>query len=154
MIAKRLTPEDAMARAEALCARAEHCSGEIAQKLYRWGITSSDSERIIDSLIDRRFIDDRRFAAAFVRDKVEYAAWGRRKIALALAAKRLDRDIVAEALEGIDPEVYAARLAKVLDSKRRSLPEPDTTDGRARLFRHAVARGFEPSLVADMLRRR
>ena len=111
-----------------------------------------ESERILASLVKRRFIDDSRFAAAYVRDKLEYGGWGRRKIALGLYQKRVARDIIAAALADIDPDAYAARLADLLARKRRTIAEPDTYDGRTRLFRWAASRGFEPDLVASAIR--
>lgn len=150
---RQLTPDEALARCEELCARAEYCSGELRRKLYMWGIGTEDSDRIIDSLCERRFVDDARFTEAFVREKVMYGGWGRRKVALALYQKRVARDIISEALDTIDPDLYMRRLEEIIRQKRRSIPDPDTYDGRTRLFRFAASRGFEPDLAAAVIRR-
>ncbi len=149
---KFLSVEEALMRSEELCARAEHCSGEIREKLYRWGVAAGEHDRIIDSLIDRRFVDDERFARAYARDKMEFGGWGRRKIAAALYQKRVDRQIISEALEELDQDKYIAKLKAIIDVKRRSMSEPDTYESRTRLFRHAASRGFEPELIAGVLR--
>lgn len=150
---KPLTPDAARIRAEELCARADYSAGEIRERLIRWGIFPSDADRIVDALIDTRFIDDERFARAFVRDKIEFARWGKRKIALALYHKRVARDIINETLDDYDEASYLAALDAVLASKRRTIAEPDTYEGRTKLFRHAASRGFEPDLIAAALRR-
>lgn len=142
-----------MARMEDLCARAEHSSGEIMQKLLRLGISPGDAERIVRSMTERRFIDDGRFARAFARDKMEYARWGKRKIALALYQKRVPRELINEALDDIDNDRYLAILDELLRAKRRTLPEPDTYEGRTKLYRFAASRGFEPDLIAAAIRR-
>lgn len=147
------TPDEALARCEELCARAEYCEGELRRKLYMWGVGNDDSDRIIGSLRERRFVDDARFAEAFVREKVMYAGWGRRKVAAALYQKRVARDVIAGALDGVDPETYERRLEEILMQKRRTMAEPDTYDGRTRLFRFAASRGFEPDLAAAAIRR-
>lgn len=149
---KAITPQQALTRLEEQCARAEHSTGEMRQKLQRWGIAPSDAEKIIGSLVARRFLDDSRFAAAYVRDKVEYAGWGRRKIALGLYQKGVARDIISDALDAIDPDRYAARLREIIDRKRRSTADADTYDGRTRIYRHAASRGFEPDLIARIIR--
>lgn len=144
---KAVTPERAMVRAEELCVRAERSSGEIRKKLRQWDIPAAEAERIINSLTERRFIDDRRFCEAFVRDKVNFARWGRRKIAMALYEKGVDRDISAEALAAIDTERYEENLRHIIEAKRRSLPEPESYESRTKLFRFAASRGFEPELI-------
>lgn len=148
---KPLTPERALVRAEELCVRAERSSDEIMKKLRQWGLTATEAEKIKASLIQRRFIDDRRFCEAFVRDKVNFARWGRRKIAMALYAKGVDRDISAEVLASIDMERYEENLRHIMDVKRRSIVGPDTFEGRTKLFRFAASRGFEPELIKKFI---
>ena len=148
-----MEPAKALLRLEELCARAEHCEFELRQKLYRWMVPASDADTIINSLKHRRFLDDQRFTRAFVRDKIQYARWGKRKIALALAAKRIERDTVAEALDDIDQSDYENNLAELLKAKARTIDDAKTYDGRTKLFRFAASRGFEPDLVAKYIRK-
>ncbi len=147
-----LTAEAALVRAEELCARAEHCSGEIREKLYKWGVGEAEREKIIVKLIERRFVYDERFARIFARDKVEFSGWGKRKIALALYQKRVDRQTINDALAEIDETRYQQRLREVIATKRRSITDADTYEGRTRLYRYAASRGFEPELIAKILR--
>ena len=138
-------------RLEELCARSEQCSGEVREKLRRWEIGDRDAEAILKSLISRRFVDDSRFAGAFVRDKYRYGKWGRRKIAAALYAKRVDRDIIDSALADIDEEEYEAVLRALLKLKIKTTGPLDVYENRMRLLRFAVGRGFEPQLVSRLL---
>ena len=148
---KPLTPQQAAVRAEEMCARAEHCSGEIRLKLRQWGIANVEADAIVQRLTAKRFIDHRRYARVFARDKVLFNRWGRLKIRAALIAKRLASDIIAEALADIDAEAYAEALRATIDAKRRITPDADTREGRLRLFRHAAARGFEPQLIIEAI---
>lgn len=152
MVKKPITPQQALERLRDRCNRAEHCTGELRQKLYTMGITGSTADDIIARLERERLVDDERFAAMFVRSKVVYARWGRRKIAAAMIAKRLPSQIMRDALDTVDEEQYIANLEHVL-LKAASLAEPDTYDGRTKIFRYGVARGYEPDLVADAVRR-
>lgn len=148
-----LTPEQALERARDMCNRAEHCSGEIIKKFRDKGLSEAACRALVERLRSERLVDDDRFARMFVRDKIEYMAWGRRKIAMALAAKRVDRDVISRALDTIDEDVYLDRLRHVVERKRRALgDEAGTYDGRTKLFRYGVSRGFEPDLVARILR--
>lgn len=146
-----MTPEAAQIRAEELCVRAEHSSGEIREKLLKWGIFPGDAERIVSAMIKTRFIDDARFARAYVRDKIEFARWGKRKIALGLYQKKVSRDIIRETLDEVDDEKYRAALRVALASKKRTISDPDTYEGRTKLFRFAASRGFEPDIIVSVL---
>ena len=132
---KALKPEVALMRLEALCARSEQCEGEIRRKLRLWQIGEEDADTIVRSLRRRRFVDDSRYAGAFVRDKYRFARWGRRKIELALRQKRVDADIIAEALEEIDEdEVYGKSLRQLIVLKSRLLGECLTPMMREAVF--------------------
>lgn len=122
------------------------------KKLSNWGIGKIDADKIIKSLLERKFIDDRRFSRAFARDRLMFSHWGRRKIQLSLIQKRLDRDIIAEALDEIDETSYLTILKKIVLAKAKTINDADTYDGRTRLFRFAVSRGFEPALVSQVIR--
>lgn len=147
-----ISPERAIIKVEELCAKAERCSEEIRQKLRRMGLEYADTERIITSLTERRFIDDRRFTRAFVRDKVAFARWGKRKIAQALYAKRIDREIIKEALNDVEDEVYMSNLQHIIKQKIKTMTDADSYEGKTRIFRFAASRGFEPDLVAQVIR--
>lgn len=149
---KVIPPEKALIRCEELCARAERCEHELREKMRTWRIDSRDIDAIINSLTTRRFLDDSRFARAFVRDKYRFARWGRRKIAMALKQKRIDSDTIDEALEEINQEEYTAVLRTLLKAKAAHMDRPLSYDDRVKLFRFAVARGFETQLVSSLLR--
>ena len=104
------------------------------------------------TLIDRRYIDDRRFSHAFVRDKLMFSHWGKRKIMMAMMQKRVDRDFIEEALDEIDDQIYFDILKKIVLAKARTINDADTYEGRTKLFRFAASRGFEPSLIAQVIR--
>lgn len=143
MIKRQLTSKEALTRAEDLCARSERCRYEIAEKLRQWGVGQSDASEILDSLEDRRFVDDRRYAEAFVRSKFLFSHWGRIKIAQALAVKRVPRDYVDEAFGLIDEDEYVNTVIKAVNHKAQGMPFPISREDYARLARFAISRGFE-----------
>lgn len=149
---KVIAPEKALIRCEELCARAERCEHELREKMRAWRIDSRDIDAIINSLTTRRFLDDSRFARAFVRDKYRFARWGRRRIAMALRQKRIDSDVIDEALEEINQDEYTAVLRSLLKAKAAHMERPLSYEDRMKLLRFAVARGFETQLVSSLLR--
>ncbi len=146
-----ISTENAIARLEALCARAEHCSFELSTKLRGWGITGASAEKIINHLIDNRFVDDLRFAQSFVRDRYRFSGHGRRKIILALIAKHIPRNIINTALEEIDDEVYFNNLCHIINRKASSL-DMTIYDNRNKVYRYAIGRGYESNLIVKALK--
>jgi regulatory protein len=146
-----VTYDDALARLEAMCARAEHCTFELKEKLWQWGIPSAEGEKIIAQLQKTRYVDDARFARAFVNDKVKFAKRGRLRIKQALEMKRIDANIIAEALGEIDPEIYNLNLAYTLKQKAATFDDISSYETRMKLLRFAVQRGYEPALAAKAI---
>ena len=62
------------------CAKAEHCTQDVVAKLKSWGISGLESEEIIERLKKENFINDARYAKAYVNDKWKLDHWGKKKI--------------------------------------------------------------------------
>ena len=73
---KDITEQEAFLQLAALCAQAEHCEQEMRDKLKRWELDTAAADRIIARLQKERYIDDARYARAFVKDKIRYNKWG------------------------------------------------------------------------------
>ncbi len=151
MIKKPISPDAAMERAEALCARAEYSQTEITKKLTSWGVARGKAEEIVGTLVDCGYIDDRRFALAFVNDKVELARWGRRKISVGLYQKGISRDIISEAIDSIDESVYRRNIVELIKAKGRTIDDPAGYEGKSKILRFMMSRGFECDLVIKSL---
>lgn len=147
-----IQPTEARQRLEALCAKAEHCRWELRRKLALWHIGPSDAEAIMEHLEDRRFVDDRRYACAYARDKFALSGWGRRKIEAQLRMRRIDSAMIKEALACIEPEAYWESVCAFVRRRAATVSDLDTYEGRTRLFRAVVSRGFEPDVAAKALR--
>ncbi len=151
-MSKPLTPAEALHRAAALCSTTEHCTADICEKLTRWGISANDSRTIIERLVSERFIDESRYAVAFVKDKFRFAGWGRIKIRYALQQKRINNSDIVEALTTIDEEQYLDRLASLLQDKNKTIHDDNPESRKAKLCRFAASRGFETDLIFRQLK--
>lgn len=151
MMRRRPTEEELLVKMAGLCSRSEQCEGDILTKLLRAGLTRGAAGDVINELKERGFIDEGRYARAFARDKVRLAGWGRRKIRMALAAKRVDSTAIAGALAEIDPEEYLRAATAVAEAKARSLDLRQREDV-AKLYRSLAARGYEGDTVAAAVR--
>lgn len=124
------------------CAKREYCTSDIYKKaLDRLEGDSAAAEEIVAKLIANGFVSDLRYATAFAREKASLTGWGPVKIRFALSAKRIDREVIDEALGEIDAEKADAKLERLLETKRRSL-EGDP-QGRLKLIKFALSRGYD-----------
>lgn len=139
-------------RMMALCSRREYCRKDILKKV----MTALDgdaakAEEVVGKLVEERYVDDRRYAAAFARDKASIAGWGAAKIRYMLAAKGVDREIITSALEEVDVSRADARLEKLMENKARSLK--DDPQRRIKLLRFGIGRGYAYEEVSSMIDR-
>ena len=141
-----------LASLEAQCAKREYCTADIRRKaLQRLDFDAAAAEEVVSALTEGRFIDDRRYAAAYAREKSALSGWGPVKIRTALLARGVGREAVLEALEEIDPERATAKLEKVLEAKWRTLA--DDPQGKLKLIRFALSRGYDYEPVRPLIER-
>ena len=148
---KDMTEQEAYLQLAALCAQAEHCQQEMRDKMRRWELDESVQNRIIDRLIKERYVDDERYARAFVKDKIRYNKWGRRKVQQALWQKRIDADIQQRVLDEIDEKEYLDVLRPLLKQKRRSIRAASDYELNQKLARFALSRGFTFDIIRQCM---
>ena len=148
---KDMTEQEAYLQLAALCAQAEHCQHEMRDKMRRWELDESVQNRIIDRLIKERYVDDERYARAFVKDKIRYNKWGRRKVQQALWQKRIDADIQQRVLDEIDEKEYLDVLRPLLKQKRKNIRAASDYELNQKLARFALSRGFTFDLIRQCL---
>lgn len=147
------TPEQALASLMRLCAKAERSSGDALRLMRGWGVADADARRVLDRLIADRFIDDRRYAGAFVREKMTLSGWGRYKIGAALRAKGIPQALVAEAMAQTDGTDMGERLTEILLRRMRTLKAAAPFDARAKLMRYALSQGYDYETARDCVER-
>jgi regulatory protein len=125
---------------------------DVEDKLTAWGIVGADKHKIIDYLIDEDFINEKRYCAYFVKDKFRFNKWGKIKISFALKSKKLDRQLIEDAINIIDDGEYEEMLASLLKTKLAGLKYEFEYEKQGKLFRFAQSRGFENNVIERTLR--
>lgn len=144
---KEVTEQGAYLQLAALCARSEHCQHDMLEKMRRWGMADEAQARVMERLVRERYVDDERYARAFVRDKIKYNKWGRRKVEQALWQKHIDEDVRQQALDEIDDAEYVSVLKPLLQQKSRSLKASSPYERNQKLVRFALSRGFTYDII-------
>ena len=148
---KQKTEQEAYLTLASLCANAEHCQWEMREKMRRWDLSEEAQTRILNRLVSERYIDDVRFARAFVKDKVKYNKWGRRKVEQALWQKHINEDIRQQVLDEIADEDYVLVLRPMLQQKRKSIKANSDYELNGKLIRFAVSRGFTMDIIKQCI---
>ena len=148
---KEVSEQGAFLQLSALCAQAEHCQHEMLEKMRRWELSDEAQARVMARLLEGRFVDDERYARAFVKDKIRYNKWGRRKVEQALWQKRIDESIRQRALDEVDDKEYLSVLRPLLQQKRRSTRAASDYELNQKLARFALGRGFTYDLIRQCL---
>ena len=134
MANRELSKAEWLDKAEAYCARAEHCAADVRRKLYEWGAPADLYDEIEENLYKNDFLNDARFCDAYVHDKVAYQSWGRQKIQAGLRALQLSERAINTAMDEIDEEQYCKNLENLYLQRR--------ADSEEKRLRFLMQRGF------------
>jgi len=141
----------ALNKAMAICANREMCYSDISKKLDSWSVKGDNADKILNLLTQGKFIDEERFAVAFVKDRFRYNKWGKIKISAALNMKKIPDEIIRNAIESINDEEYLDLLKNIIKKQKRTVKAKNQFELKGKLLRHCLAKGFESHLVYDLL---
>ena len=131
---RELSKREWLDKAEAYCAKSEHCAADVRRKLYEWSAPVDLFDDIEQKLYANNFLNDTRFCHAYVHDKVAYQSWGRLKIQAGLRALDLPETEIRKSLDEIDEKQYQKNLQSLIASRRSDSPD--------KLLRFLAQRGF------------
>ena len=137
-----MSEAQALSRLGALCARAEYCLQDMRRKMDAWELPPGADERIIQRLMKDGYVDENRYAHAFVRSKFRFNRWGRDKIVRMLQQKGINQEDIDDALTELNEEELDDTLLELLTAKSRHLNYKNDYDRYVKLLRFAVSRGF------------
>ena len=150
--AQPLSPEQVLDKMAKYCAYQERCVKDVTDKLKSFDLSQKDKDEILSYLLDNRFVNDERFAKCFVKGKIHQSGWGLNKIRFHLMQKGIAKELIDAALQGTDEDSYRQRLIEVLASKAKTVKAENDFEKKRKLAAYALQRGFEASLVWEVLK--
>lgn len=122
---------------------------ELRRKLQRKKFEKATIDATLARLREEKWLDDERFAAAFVRTR-GLKRIGARRIVYELRAAGVDDDVAKQAVaENVDPEREREQL-RALIARRAALL--GTAEGRNKLAAYLLKQGYDAPLVWETLR--
>lgn len=147
------TPEKALSDLMTACAKSEKAPSDVRRLLARWGVEAEAAEGIVARLTEMKFIDDRRYAEAYVREKTRLSRWGVRKIREGLRVKRIPETVIDEALREADDRTMGRKLEELLRRKARTVRAANDYERKGKLLRYGMGLGFDYEAVSAVLDR-
>ncbi|MGM9705328.1 MAG: regulatory protein RecX [Prevotella sp.] len=148
---KQMDEQQALGKLAAMCSKAEHSSGEIIKKMRQWQLPEDVQQRILQRLTDDRYVDNVRFCRSFVREKICFDKWGRRKIEQALYIKGVAKTIYSPILDEVDDGEYVRALRPLITAKSKSISAASEYELNGKLIRFALGRGFGMDIIRQCI---
>ena len=146
---KTYTVEEATRKLERYCAYQERCHQEVRQKLERMYMIPEAIDVIIGHLIEHDFLNEQRFAKAFVSGKFSIKKWGRRRLTAELKRRDVSKTAIKEALATIDETTYLKTFNKLAEKHCNSIKETNPYKKKKKLIDYLLYRGWENHLVYE-----
>lgn len=144
--------QEAREKIRAYCLYRERSHHEVEAKLSEYGIIPDVAQQLISELIEENYLNEERFARAFVRGKFKIKKWGRIRIRQALYPHQLSDYILKQAFTEIDEDLYEQFLHEAMEKKQRSIKDKNPFVRKRKLADYLISRGYEPDMVWDLIR--
>jgi regulatory protein len=132
----------------------EEIRSYILKKINRWKVSPEFLEKVMDRLGELGYVDDLKFALAFIGSRNRSRPKGAMLLRMELQKKGLKEDCIKKAQEllktnGSDNEVDLARIAAT--KKLRSLQRYDKREQKSKLYSFLVRRGFDHTTISSII---
>ena len=141
-----------LVKAESYCAYQERSQQEVRNKLYDWGLWPNEVEEVISELIENNFLNEERFARAYVSGKFNIKRWGKIKIKQGLKLKKITDKMIAIALNTIDYDDYLQTILDTAEKKLPTIKEKEAYKRKYKLVSYLLGKGFENDLILEVLK--
>ncbi len=146
-----MTYEELLHKAASFCSLQERCKFDVKEKLQKLDASEEQITKILNRLIDEKFINEERYALAYVKDKFRFNKWGKIKIQMGLKEKKIHSEIIYTALDSIDDDEYFRTAKELIQSKSNGLKYKNEFDRKGKLARYLLQKGFESSIVFKII---
>ena len=146
---KTYTVAEALTKLEQYCAYQERCHKEVLQKLQSMRMIPEAIEQIVVNLMQNNYLNEERYAKAFVSGKFRIKKWGRYRMTQELKQKDIGKPLITMALQTIPEADYLKTFHTLAEKKADSITETNLFKKRKKLADYLLYRGWEPHLVYD-----
>lgn len=150
-INKSYTVNEAQKKLEHYCAYQERCHKEVRQKLRDMNMIPEAIDVIMVHLIQENFLNEERFAKAFVSGKFRIKKWGKNRLLRELKFRGISKYSIDSALQEIDLDDYYNTLDALVQKRMEQVKEPNVYKKKKKVADYLLYRGWESALVYEKL---
>lgn len=144
---KSYSLEQALSRLQRYCTYQDRCHIEVERKLTEMRMIPQAKEQIIMALIEDDYLNEERFALAFVKGKFRIKKWGRIRLKAELKKRKISKYLIKSALEQISEKDYLFTFEELANRKANSIKADSILLKKKKLADYLIYRGWESSLV-------
>jgi regulatory protein len=144
---KYLTKEQALMKLKQYCGYQERSHSEVVQKMWDLGVWKSEHDEMLSALIQEDYLNEERFAKAFVGGKFRMKDWGKKKIYYALKEKGVSEYNIKKAMKEIEEESYLGTVRELAEKKYELLKKDQYLVRKKKTIDYLIQKGYEPQLV-------
>ena len=148
---KTYTVEEAKRKLERYCAYQERCHKEVRNKLKDMRMIPEAIDVVLVHLIQHNFLNEERFAKAFVRGKFRIKNWGKNRLVRELKFREISKYSIDEALKEIDLDDYYETLDALIVKRIDLVKEKDHYKKKKKVVDYLLYRGWESHLIYEKL---
>lgn len=148
---KYISKQEALEKLQQYCIYQDRCQQEVKQKLFSLGIYGNEADDILVKLIQNDFVNEERFARAYVSGKYKLKRWGRLMIINKLQARGISKYCINKGLEEIVEERYIENLKYLIDKKKPTIKVNRKYQLNQKLATYVIGKGYESTLVWEIL---
>src|SRR5690348_16156641 len=137
----RLTPQQAFVKLQSFCAYRERSHYEVKNKLYSYGLYSADVDQVMVKLIEQNFLNEERYALAFVTGKFRIKGWGKKRIERELRNQHISDYLIRKAMKQIEDADYQKTLTTLARNKWNMVKDRESLKKMNKVLRFLVSKG-------------
>ena len=146
---KTYSLDKALEALQKYCSYQDRCHMEVEQKLKSMGMIPQASNHIIMTLIQENYLNEERFAMAFVRGKFRIKKWGRIRLTAELKKRHISSYLIQKSLKQISDSEYLTTFEVLAIRKANTLTGSQTRHKKKQLINYLIYRGWEPHLIYE-----
>jgi len=149
---KKPPSEPALPYAVKLLASRSYSVRKLKDKLKTRGYEREEIEQAIAKLIERRLLDDQRFAEGFVRTRLESHPRGRMALTRDLLSRGVSGSVARATVDhAVDADQEFQLARELVERKGKQYSGLDSITRRRRLTALLARRGFRPDVISKIL---